>query len=360
MCIECTPFIYKKGSFPHQKLRRKKEWLEKRKDILNKMGKKCEWCGNDQQSLAIHHLEEVNSRTYEYIWNKLLIEEINSYVNSNRERTIWAENYFKKETKKAIRSSIRHFEKKAKNSMTKACPFCEGTNFIVRKTMTPKYKCNGCKKTFNDLKPRFRKGVMNRIDSLKSQLKEQDVSKMRISGYANQKIFGEFSGELLPDFYQKLKLEYEKEVSTLLAEYLEMKNIKVLCLKCHSAVRLGLKLCKRCKKNFRKSEYKMCYECHLKEEEENDVVAKRVREIFGISKQDLWERNMEGECIVCGDWTSVRESDFSEYNVHLIEEDGTLGECVGELCEDCYEIYNKTEEKRFLVEIGKERDIFFC
>ncbi|KKM01657.1 hypothetical protein LCGC14_1792240 [marine sediment metagenome] len=352
MCIECSPYLYKKGSFPHQKLRRRKVWLEKRREALIKVGKKCEWCENDQQNLAIHHPKEVNSRTYEHIWNQLLINEINSFLISNREKTLWAENYFKKETKKALRSSIRHFEQRAKNSMTMGCPFCAGSNYSVRKIMTPKYKCNGCKSTFNDLKPRPRREVKDKISSLKSQLKNEDYSKMRISGYNRQKIFGKFSGELLPKFYQKLKLEYEKKVSGLLDDYLEMKNIKVLCIKCHSAVRLGLKFCKRCKTNYRKGRYKMCYKCHIAEKESKDPLAIRIREIFGISKQELWERNMEGECIVCGAWAFERVSNFSEYNVHLLEKDGASGECVGELCEDCYKRYNKTEVKSFIVEIS--------
>ncbi len=61
---------------------------------------------------------------------------------------------------------------------------------------------------------------------------------------------------------------------------------------------------------------------------------------------------MEGECIVCGAWAFERVSNFSEYNVHLIEKDGVLGECVGYLCEDCYERYKKTDNKSFLVKVS--------
>lgn len=100
MCVDCTPFLYKKGNFPHQKLRRKKIWVEKRKEVLTKMGGKCEWCKNDQQSLAIHHPKEVNSRTYEHIWNMLLCEEIDKYLSSCQEKTVLAEKYLTKETKK--------------------------------------------------------------------------------------------------------------------------------------------------------------------------------------------------------------------------------------------------------------------
>jgi len=339
MCIDCSPFLYKKSNFPHQKLRRRKVWLEKRKESIDKAGNKCEWCENDQQSLAIHHPEEVNSRTYENIWNGLLNEEINIYLSNCQEKTVLVEKYLTKETKKALLTAIRYFEQETKNSLIKACPFCGGTAYNARKTMIPKYKCNDCRKTFNDLKLRSKKGVMKKSSSLKAQIET--------SGHG-----GKFSGELLSKFYQKLKLEYEKKVSQLLDEYLEMKDIKVLCIRCHGAVRGGRKLCKRCKKNYSKKEYKVCYKYHLAEEEEKDIVVKRVKEIFGSSKQDLWENNMEQMCLICGAWTFDRVSDFSEYNVHLIEKDGTLGACVGELCEGCYEIYNKTEEKSFFVKIS--------
>lgn len=36
----------------------------------------------------------------------------------------------------------------------------------------------------------------------------------------------------------------------------------------------------------------MCYKCHIAEKESKDPLAIRIREIFGISKQELWERNM--------------------------------------------------------------------
>jgi transposase-like protein len=260
----------------------------------------CEWCGNDQQRLVIHHPKEVNSRTYEYIWDKLLIDEINSYLSSNPEKTQWAENYFTKKTKKELKTSVRYYEQKAKKNLTNACPFCGGTNFQARKTMSPKYRCNNCKKTFDKLKQRLRKGIMNKVNALKTQLKDEDNLNMRISGYTRHKIFGEFSGKLLPLFYQKLKLEYEKKVSQLLEEYVEMKDVKVICIRCHNAVRIGLKWCKKCKKRYHKNAYEVCFECHRSEKEAKDPVARKIREIFGISKQEVWERNMEDECIMCG------------------------------------------------------------
>ncbi|HEC40134.1 hypothetical protein LCGC14_0595920 [marine sediment metagenome] len=44
LCGECYPPMYKKGSFPHQKLRRRKIWKEKRLKKFNETGNKCECC----------------------------------------------------------------------------------------------------------------------------------------------------------------------------------------------------------------------------------------------------------------------------------------------------------------------------
>lgn len=351
LCMNCNPFLYKKQAYPHQKLRRKKRWLEKRKEILDKVDNRCEWCGNTQQSLAIHHTKEVNSRKYEHIWNTLLGDEINTYLQSTPEKSSWVENYFIKETKKALRSSIKHYEQKAKNFMTKACPYCDSTNYIVRKTIIPKYKCNGCKKTFEELKPRPRRDMHDKLNSLKSQSQEKDISKLYLSGYSRQKIFGNFTGELLPILYPGLKVKYEKKVNELLEEYLEMRDTIVLCIKCHNAVRLGLKLCGKCKKNYHTSKYHQCSKCR----EATDPIARKIRKVFGISKHEAWQRRIGEKCILCGD---LLFEDFSAlvYGVYLAKKDGTIGKNFGTLCEDCYMVYSKTGDKMF---IAKESEFFY-
>ena len=53
LCRDCNPFLYKKGAYPHQKLRRKKTWLEK---ISNRYGWKL-------RTTAIRHIISLLSQS---------------------------------------------------------------------------------------------------------------------------------------------------------------------------------------------------------------------------------------------------------------------------------------------------------
>ena len=48
--------------------------------------------------------------------------------------------------------------------------------------------------------------------------------------------------------------------------------------------------------------YETCYQCHIKEVEANDPIARKIRSIFNISQQDLEYKLMEFECVICDNW----------------------------------------------------------
>lgn len=45
LCMNCSPNMYKKQSFSHQKIRRTKKWSENREKRLKQANNKCDKCG---------------------------------------------------------------------------------------------------------------------------------------------------------------------------------------------------------------------------------------------------------------------------------------------------------------------------
>jgi len=255
LCMDCSPYIYKKGSLPHQKVRRRKKWTENRAKLIEKAGNRCEWCQSEKPPFSIHHPNEINARTYDHIWNTIVSDHVDKLLEKNPNLRESITLHAELEKRKTLNQKLKKFENKAKESQVKICPYCSSSNITRRTTRTPMYRCSACKNEFDDPKERPYGNLQKSIETMKSKLKFQDYSYIHIS--PNQQF-----GSIYPLIYENAKLDYNNYIEQLISYYEEMVDAIVLCKKCHSAARLGLKLCERCKKKYRKETNEFCYSCY--------------------------------------------------------------------------------------------------
>lgn len=266
LCRNCTPFFYKKQSLPHQKARRRKKWIENRVIIIEKVGNKCQWCGSEKQPFSIHHPVEINARTYDYIWYTIVSDIIKKLKEKDATLAELFDLRVVLEQKKALKQKLKVQKQKANNSMVGVCPYCQSSNYNERKTLKPRYRCSTCKKEFETLKTRKPRNLVHSIEKLETKLKTQNYSYIRPS--PNKSL-----SPLYPFIYNDARKAYDETVQQLVSSYEEMKDVEVLCKKCHSAARLGLVICEKCKTNYRRTQYDTCFRCHKGEEwkdSEND------------------------------------------------------------------------------------------
>lgn len=69
------PYKYTKNQFPHQRLRKSPEWKQKRQQLMEKKGGRCEWCFG-KKNLQISHApkKHLDYYKYKYIFEKLMHE----------------------------------------------------------------------------------------------------------------------------------------------------------------------------------------------------------------------------------------------------------------------------------------------
>lgn len=339
LCRKCSPQLYNKGCHPHQKARNRKKWKENRATLIEKAGNKCEWCGSDKTPFSIHHPNEINVHTYDYIWATIINERVNKLVKDDpilRELLTFR---IKLEQKRVLKQIIKVLEEKAAENQMKVCPSCLSYRIGERKTLTPRYRCGACKKEFKTPKNRTPQKYVEAIQKNKSKLRSQDYSHISIP--PNKTL-----GVLYPIIYDDALATYESVVQQLVCDYEEMTEAVVVCKRCHHAHNKGLILCEKCNENYHKPNYEMCYQCHIKEEEANDPIARKIRSIFNVSQQALEYKLMESECVICDNWVG----DSSEQlDVYLTGSNGENDSYIGVICAQCYEEYKNSNETRFIV-----------
>ena len=349
LCMKCAPYMYKKQSFPHQKVRGRKIWKENREKVIKERNNRCEWCGSEKEPFSIHHEQEVNSRTYEKIWNSILINKINSIIESEPERKEWINQFFLFEKRIRLKDSIKFFKEKARKEAVRSCPDCESTSLTTRKKSTPKNKCNKCGKEFNRAKIRPKKSTIKKLKTLEKLQTEEEQPKgniFRNLGYIGQQATFKLIGLILPLIYNETIKEYEKEIEVLVKNYSDMTDVSVVCKRCHHAHNSGKILCKKCNENYHTHKFETCYQCHIKEVEAKDPIARKIREIFNVSQKDLWYLSQEDECVVCGCWVGDSVDQFDAY----LTGDNDNGDiCVGAICPQCLADYKVRNETRFIV-----------
>lgn len=196
------------------------EWKEKRAEFIK--GKICSWCGSKER-LAIHHTKRFHAKIVRRkIMKKFLYDYFNDNKNTEEKRELMAE------AKKQL------FKK-----YLKVCPEC-GSRVYYRKTKFPKYKCVKCRTETNNPK---RKRYKITVATLR------------------KKFHYLFYKKHINDINIIFFLEKEKAKK----EYLEFKDVIILCRKCHFAYHKGLRLCSECKTNYHKPKHEKCWNCFQKD-----------------------------------------------------------------------------------------------
>lgn len=182
------------------------------------MGKICTWCGSKER-LAIHHTKRFNQKNER---RKILKKFLYRYFSNKKN----------KDEKKEL---IAEAKKQLMNKYSKICPECS-SKVYYRKTKFPKYRCVKCRTETNNPKRK-----RNKITRTKLRKKFYSI------------------------FYKKHKDEIENlfsiERQKAQEEYLEFKDVIILCSKCHFAYHKGLRLCSECKTNYHKPKHEKCWKC---------------------------------------------------------------------------------------------------
>ena len=355
LCTKCAPYMYKKQSFPHQLVRRRKVWRENRKKTIEERGNQCEWCGSEKEPFSIHHNQEINSRTYEKIWGELLMKMIQNFIESEPEREDWVKEFLSFENKLGLKNSINFYKEKAGNKAVKSCPGCESTSLVDKKKSQPRYKCTKCGKEFNQPNSKPKKNTIKKLKALQnfeSKGEKPEGNIIQNLSYNAQQASFKLIGILLPQIFDETIKEYKKQVEILTKNYSDMTEVSVVCKRCHYAHNRGLILCEKCNQNYRKPKFETCYQCHIKEVEANDPIAKKIREIFNVTQKDLWYMAIEEECVVCGCWVGYSVEQFDAYLTEENEEDDI---CVGAICPQCHEEFKVSNETRYIVKKHSSR-----
>lgn len=284
LCMDCSPYFYKKQGLPHQKARRRKKWIENRKILIEKVGNKCQWCDSEKNPFSIHHPKGIGARTYDYIWHAIVSDLIKKFIEQDSPLAELVESRVKVEQKRTLKKKLKARKEKAKNTMVETCPYCKSSNCHQRKTITPRYKCSSCQKEFDATKKRYPNNLARSIKNLEMKLKTQDYSYTPISP-------SKTLGPMLPFIYDEARKTYDENVKQLVSNYEEMEDVIVLCKKCHSAARMGLVICRKCKTNYHRTENKTCYQCKTGEkwEDRRKKIEEAWNQWYEGDDDDDWE-----------------------------------------------------------------------
>ena len=209
------------------------EWRKKRREFL-KDGT-CEWCGSTE-NLAIHHKNHFNALK-EY--KKILTKQMREYFENGKNR----------EEKQELMAKALE---KVNLTYSYLCPNC-GNSVYARKTISPKYKCKKCGEETDE-----------------PQKKQTAYSRSGIRREF-QKMFLERHKDEVDKIYHQLKEKSDRD-------YMDFKNVEILCRKCHFAKEKGLVLCAICGENYHKPKYEKCWNCFTKTTE-GKRIAQKNREI---------------------------------------------------------------------------------
>ena len=255
------------------KLWHTKEWNEKRKKLIKD---NCEQCGigKEDSPMYIQHL--VHPPKFSNIRNALFAQKFKRYIENNnidfKNSPITDEEY-----EKYLKENIE---------IRKICPNCKKQSISFRKTMTPKYRCSGCRHEFNEPEE------IEYIPDLKIRPTDEDIRKIldynnsRSSYYAlRQELYLRWQNEI-----GKAALIISMEQSE---KYGTLKDTVTFCKKCATYMDMRNRLlCYSCKKyyfNFRL--YSVCYHCHIEKKTTSnpysDIVLNGEFEEFNLSSLEL-------------------------------------------------------------------------
>jgi hypothetical protein len=195
-------------------------WKNKRVEYIK--GKSCEWCGS-KQTLSISHKHHFNKKAEYRKIGKKFVEE-----------------YFKnRKNEKEKKELMKKAEKTTKPKYLKACPKCKSSSVYERTTIAPKFRCKSCGHLTDELVERLSSNI---IDARTKKVYSLFFKKHR-------KEINKIFSERWKEFWR---------------EYINFKEVWILCKRCHFAQEKGLILCKKCKEQYHKPRHQMCWKCFNK------------------------------------------------------------------------------------------------
>lgn len=229
---------------------RTKEWKKKRDKLIKD---RCEQCGS-KEVLTLQHT--CHPRDYGTIKKEICIK-YGQLINEK----------YPLESLVNEKEVVRYFKKNIDKEERDVCPSCSSINISLRKTLSPKYKCNRCKGLFE---APIRKIIPIFIDDRKEG-KSQEVNTITFSSL-EWKIYKEKSRELLFEEYGE-QIEKEILITTIdeYLRYISLEDTVTFCKKCAFLWdKKHMNLCPICKIKYKMIYHKTCYDCRKKLMNSND------------------------------------------------------------------------------------------
>lgn len=223
-----------------------------RKDSIEELERVYNSYKNGEYS--IHHPNGIGARHYDHIWYTIVLGLIKELRENDDNFAKLFDLRVEFEQKIAVKRSLKHLKHKARNSKVGACPYCGSSQYNERKTLTPRFRCTSCKQNFDNLKMRAPHNLSQSIERLEAKQKSKDYSYTSVS--PNKTL-----GPIYPFIYDEALRIYNETVKQIVSDYEDMKEVTVLCRKCHGAAEMGLVICEKCKTNYHREHNKACIRC---------------------------------------------------------------------------------------------------
>lgn len=198
----------------------RKEWKENREETV---GEVCEWCGEDEAPLHIHHTGSGPN------WSKEWIQSTDTAFGESES-----------------------FSTKLV-SEREECPECGLRDYYSRKTKEPTYRCNNCSEEFAE--PRI---VQEELVTSPEYTTKQYV----LQGYYTEKL------NWLRDNRDAARTVFLERFDEIMKAYIEMNedSVVTICQSCHfQHEQTSNRRCKNCKENWHKYNKEMCWDCLVEE-----------------------------------------------------------------------------------------------
>lgn len=191
------------------------EWKANRDEIV---GDKCEWCGETDAPMHIHHTDSGPNWSRE--WIKATDE---AFVTSEA----WTPELGKKREE---------------------CPSCGFKDYYARKTKTPTYRCNNCEETFES------PTMISPAEAIQSD--SYDTKPYVADGYYASKL------DWLQDNREEARDVFMARFEDLMKKYVDMVEVVTICQSCHfQEDQTSNRRCKECGENWHKYNKEMCWDC---------------------------------------------------------------------------------------------------
>lgn len=197
-----------------------KEWKERRNETITDSSV-CELCGSTE-NLVVHHPNSINFKTIKQLVN-------------NRVYHLFSEDYSKKfPTKEEIEENSTRKQHRHRSH----------------------YNWHEI-----DLNHKFEvdNSDMQERTMLAKEFKESDRIRFK-------ELYGKFR-QLNKDI---IELKIEKAYADETEKYNNFEDIQIICKRCHWATHNDMELCPICKKKYKKSNYKQCFDC-LPDERKKEI-----------------------------------------------------------------------------------------